>query len=78
MMLTAILTGGFLLTLTIGFAIARSIQSKIETEHPPAGEFIDVDGVRLHLRQTGPRDRGAAARDNDVGVGFKPHWRAKR
>jgi len=57
MMVTAILTGGFLLTLAIGFSIARSIQSKIETEHPPAGEFIDVDGVRLHLRQTGPRDR---------------------
>lgn len=57
MMLTAILAGGFLAALAIGFAAASSIQSKIETDHPPAGEFIDVDSVRLHLRQTGPRER---------------------
>lgn len=56
-MLVAALAGGFLLALIAGFLAANSIQSKIEVDHPPSGEFVDVDGTRLHLRQTGPRNR---------------------
>ena len=56
-MLGAVLAGGFLLALIAGLIIANSIQTRIEADHPPAGEFVEVDGTRLHMRQTGPSDR---------------------
>lgn len=57
-MLTPIaLTGLALSGAGIAGLTARAVTRRIAREHPPAAEFVDVDGVPLHLRITGDRSR---------------------
>ncbi len=35
-------------------AHARAYTGRVEAQFPPTGRFIDAEGVRLHLRETGP------------------------
>ena len=53
-MITGLVIAAILLALALGFWVGHATQKNIETEHPPAAEFIEVNGTRLHVRQTGP------------------------
>jgi pimeloyl-ACP methyl ester carboxylesterase len=46
---TAVLAG----SLVAAFMFVRAKTAASEREHPPAGKFIDVDGVRLHYLEQG-------------------------
>lgn len=58
------LSGYILAGLAVGLAtlivvfwiLAKRAIATIEARFPPGADFITVDGVRLHLRQTGPTD----------------------
>src|ERR1700688_3188405 len=39
--------------LPISALISRRVAKKAETDNPPAGQFLEVDGVRLHYVERG-------------------------
>lgn len=39
--------------LAAAFFAVRAAQAKVEHDHPPAGKFVEVDGVRLHYIEQG-------------------------
>lgn len=43
-----------------GYAYSEAAARRFEVSHPPAGRFVDVDGVRMHVIDWGPRDAAAA------------------
>lgn len=45
---------GLAVLMALSWILARRAINKIEARFPPRAEFIAIDGVRLHLRQTGP------------------------
>jgi len=58
--LTATLAGaGVLAVLLLGFVVAHRHVRRIETEHPPGGQFVEIDGTQLHFRRTGDPARPA-------------------
>jgi pimeloyl-ACP methyl ester carboxylesterase len=42
-----------LAALGAAFAVVRNKTRQVEREHPPAGKFLEVDGVRLHYLEQG-------------------------
>lgn len=59
-MLAAAIIGASLLLLLLAGRIWAGLQvRRIEAEHPPRGEFAEIDGVRLHFRRTGDPARPA-------------------
>ncbi len=48
---TPVLLGG--IGLAAAFLAARTVQTVTERKHPPAGKFVEVDGVRLHFLEQG-------------------------
>lgn len=46
---------GLAALIAISWTLARRAITRIEARFPPKAEFITVDGVRLHVRQTGPK-----------------------
>jgi pimeloyl-ACP methyl ester carboxylesterase len=47
------------LVLTVSLAVFAAVTwlgvARLEATHPPAGQFVDVQGVRLHIAMIGPR-----------------------
>jgi pimeloyl-ACP methyl ester carboxylesterase len=59
-MLTAVLVAGTaLLALLVALVLARRSVRRIERDHPPGGDIIEIDGIRLHYRRTGDPARPA-------------------
>ncbi len=51
---------GVVLAILVAGAIVTAIASaRIAARHPPSGQFIDVDGGRLHVLDIGPRNDAA-------------------
>ena len=48
--------GAFVLIILAGCASGAGRASSIAEAYPPTGEFIEVDGTRLHYEVTGPQD----------------------
>jgi pimeloyl-ACP methyl ester carboxylesterase len=52
---------GLALVLGLLVVVTKLGIARLEAEHPPTGEFVEVDGVRLHVVQLGlPRDAPGA------------------
>jgi pimeloyl-ACP methyl ester carboxylesterase len=48
---TPVLLGGA--ALAAAFVAVQAAKAKVERDHPPAGKFVDVNGVRLHYIEQG-------------------------
>jgi len=59
MILTLSVLAGLAAVFGLSWYLAGRIHQAIATDHPPEGEFVEVNGTRLHYRRTGDPARPA-------------------